>query len=1400
MNMNKKTLFIALLSLGLITSCNTIQPSITTSSNENSSIASSEDSSSLLSTFSEITEDYLIYHLEFNNDNYGLNTGHSKYRDADVNGREKMSIFETDMHQGLKFEGGGRHESYLSLPSDVLDNKYLTISYWTYVPLSIANKSCEFSFSNTNKYFYSKSFDKDTWWAYNISTNFNGNNECLTCPSADSSAWGHTSTEGVIEPIFNAWAHMSYVFTPNSFTLIKNGVEVLNKGGDYDLSTKGFEKFYLGTSSFGEEYDFNGAIADFRIYSKALSADEVIAEYDLTSDKFLTTSFDFDDDKESVRNLGSTLNGNAKITSFEDRNVLALDGSANPTRTSLELDNYVLHGHEQITISTDVYIKNTGNRYQRIFEFSVGGQRYLSLYVGFSNVNDLKLEFTNYANSYRDILLDSDYVVPTEKWINITFTSDGNRGTLFVDGNIIFISDDFKYDDDTFWYYPDVHCSLGKTDFYNDLPFTGFYDNFKIYACALTQKEVMKQQGIITIDDDEEAVKMAYNNFNIVYNGGVKIDLPSYLEEGVSVTYSSSDENVVGVSGYVYKDTERHEVTLTASLSRGDYKMNKEFKLTIEPQQNVTTLVNDTALSDTSFEENSLYEDLMLSNIDYMFSLDMDRLLYNYRRIAGKSTLGSSSYPAWISPTSNGAGQFESMYVGALARYTLSLPNYVGKDGSTPLSRVDYMIKEMRLCQEEYARRNPQEKGYFGAIDIKCFKVIRTGGTALGDGTYSWVPYYMLHKNLAMALDVYIYVDDPSIKQTAKNILVDACDWVYNETQSMSSTERNNVLNFEFGGMTEVLYQTYALTKNTNYIKAAHFFEQESLLNSLYNNKNVLPHIHANTAIPKILGCAAAYEATGDEYYKTIVINFYKMVQKMDYANGGLGINEFFEDECVTTLGNYSEETCCSYNMLKLANYIYRWSLDSQVMDYFENIFYNHIMCSMDPATGGKTYPVSTAFGYYKVYSSAENSFWCCCCTGQESFAKLTYGEYYLLNNSDVPSLMVNLFNPMSIKINGDITVIQTGDIFADSKTRLTIKGASKLTINLRVPKWCQSPTLSINGKEENYQVQDGYISITRDFKDGDYIDYGFEMSYRLELQKGSDKSYALFIGPFMLVCDLGNDDVHDIQNDQSAFGTPYSGDKVDYVTFSDHDIAKHINKTYRDGLTRFVMTANNQELEFIRFMDCYHQRYGMYLYYYFDGENPSDEYLIEGNRVDYGINNINQFNVYRTNSNASVNVTDGALNISNGAEVKAMISDIDLGNEFEVGATFKASSPNSNMNSGVYLFATQVASGQDLINSLNVQIERNASSSSATIKVHQFAQRYMGVYNSAQGNVKVNEDGTVSLRIIVKNGYLFVLANGSASPIIKTKIDENNYQGGQFGIRSQFASVSVTDIYYIKK
>lgn len=615
-------------------------------------------------------------------------------------------------------------------------------------------------------------------------------------------------------------------------------------------------------------------------------------------------------------------------------------------------------------------------------------------------------------------------------------------------------------------------------------------------------------------------------------------------------------------------------------------------------EENPSSLWLDAPLENLSFLEGSYFDHLMDVNLDYMFSLDPERLLFNYRRIAGLDTKGALSYGGWISPTSNGAGQFEAMYLSALARYCRSKPNYQGPDGSTPLSRLRYLLSEIRKCQLAFGKKYPEEAGFLSAISLENFKVIRTGKNELSDGTKAWVPYYFLHKSLMGCLDSYLYCPDEEVKKLADQMIADACHWLEKEIGSMSPEERDHVLAFEFGGMSEVLYRIYRLEKDKKVLKCAEFFEQKPFLDELYANHNVLANIHANTTIPKILGCAAAYEVTGKAYYRTIAENFFEMVLKMDYANGGVSFNERFEEEGHTSEGNYSEETCCSYNLLKLTDYLYRWSGESRYSDYIENTLLNHILCSMDPDSGGKTYPVPTAFGAYKVYSAKEDTFWCCCCTGMESFSKLTMGEFYLGKRTS--EIALNLFEPMTYRINSRLSLTVSGDLYLEGKIRLTVQGPDTFALLLRHPAWCVNPKIRLMGKAINPEEKNGSFLIERTWKDGDFLEYELPMDYRLEPLKGKEGTYALFYGPLLLVAGLGEEDVKDIQKDPLCFGNAYSGEKTSQLIFKDSSYRKAIHKKRVGDHLVFEVQAENQTLRFIPFIDCHHERYAMYLDYVF--------------------------------------------------------------------------------------------------------------------------------------------------------------------------------------------------------
>lgn len=123
--------------------------------------------------------------------------------------------------------------------------------------------------------------------------------------------------------------------------------------------------------------------------------------------------------------------------------------------------------------------------------------------------------------------------------------------------------------------------------------------------------------------------------------------------------------------------------------------------------------------------------------------------------------------------------------------------------------------------------------------------------------------------------------------------------------------------------------------------------------------------------------------------------------------------------------------------------------------------------------------------GAHKVYSTPENSFWCCVGTGFENHAK--YGEaiYYHDNNG----LYVNLFIPSELTWNEKgVKVKQETDFPENGNVRLTISTDKniKMPVYLRYPEWAKNVAVKVNGKKINIkQTQSSYISIDRTWKDG---------------------------------------------------------------------------------------------------------------------------------------------------------------------------------------------------------------------------------------------------------------------------------------------------------------------------
>lgn len=296
-------------------------------------------------------------------------------------------------------------------------------------------------------------------------------------------------------------------------------------------------------------------------------------------------------------------------------------------------------------------------------------------------------------------------------------------------------------------------------------------------------------------------------------------------------------------------------------------------------------------------------------------------------------------------------------------------------------------------------------------------------------------------------------------------------------------------------------------------------------------------------------------------------------------------------------LSGYDGENCCTFNLMKLADHLFSWNPSSKIADYYERALYNHILGQQDPTSGMVCYFTPLQTGAYRLYSTKENSFWCCVGSGFECHAKYASSIYF---HSD-KDLYVNLFIPSKVDWEGTHIVQQTAFPSA-STTNLTIEGKQRqFTLRLRYPSWATGMTLRVNGKKmKAVKGKDGYVAISRLWKAGDKVDASFGMQLREEATKDDASKVALVYGPIVMAGKL--DAVEHPFSDPTKYN--------DYYTYDFKIPASTVEKAKYDGLKTIQRVEDHSNadkssldlrfktkhgVEIVPFFDAHHCRYAVY-------------------------------------------------------------------------------------------------------------------------------------------------------------------------------------------------------------
>ncbi|MBN9386756.1 MAG: glycoside hydrolase family 127 protein [Chloroflexi bacterium] len=525
-------------------------------------------------------------------------------------------------------------------------------------------------------------------------------------------------------------------------------------------------------------------------------------------------------------------------------------------------------------------------------------------------------------------------------------------------------------------------------------------------------------------------------------------------------------------------------------------------------------------------------------NRNYLVSLKNENLLQNFYLEAGRgevkqifNTLHGDSNDAdgyhwgWESPTCQVRGHFLGHWLSAAAR------DYANTGNPVTRQKADWIINELEKCQADNG-------------GDWVFSIPEKYLTWIAQGKHVWAPQYTLHKTLMGLFDAYKYTGN----EQALAILKKAANWFHRWTDQFDREKMDDILDVETGGMLEVWADLYGETGEKIYLDLLDRYYRPRLFEKLLEGKDALTNMHANTTIPEAIGAARAYEVTGEEKWRKIAEAYWKCAvdDRGTYCTGGQTSGEIWTPpfEFAARRGDKNQEHCTVYNMMRLADFLFRWSGEVKYLDYIERNNFNGILAQQHPMTGMITYFLPLEAGARKRWGTPTHDFWCC--HGSLVQAHTLHNAYIYYSNTKevtvaqyIPSRLNSAIEGTPVKIEMDLEGAKSIQSAADNNSSLAgsrhrstawtvnLKVSDEkpvdFTLRLRLPWWMEGqPSLVINGETVDMKGEKpGFYAISRIWQND---------TVTLELPKGltaspipdEPETVAFLDGPVVLagLCD----------------------------------------------------------------------------------------------------------------------------------------------------------------------------------------------------------------------------------------------------------------------------------------
>lgn len=499
----------------------------------------------------------------------------------------------------------------------------------------------------------------------------------------------------------------------------------------------------------------------------------------------------------------------------------------------------------------------------------------------------------------------------------------------------------------------------------------------------------------------------------------------------------------------------------------------------------------------------------------YLLRLKTENLVQNHLLEAGVriDRPYEQMHQGWESPHCQLRGHFVGHWLSAAARFAAT--------DRDPLltARVREVVAELQRCQ----RLNHGQ--WVGSIPVQYFDI-------LAEGRPIWSPQYTVHKTLMGLFDVHAFLHDGE----SFAVLGHAADWFFAWSEQMIREGRGAAIyGGECAGMLELWADLYGVTRDPRHLRLAARYAMPDLFRGLLAGHDPLSNDHANASVPWIQGAARLYEVTGDARYRGIVEAFWKQAveNRGMFATTGNNAGEFWvpPQRFGRFLGSRTQEHCTVYNMIRVAQYLFRWTGEARYADYVERALYNGILAQQNPHTGLVAYFLPLQPGAKKVWGSETRDFWCCHGTLVQAQAMFEDLIYFRTHDGVTVSQFIASEATLGAKGRTVRIVLKTdpSDDRAnfsrtDGLTRFAVELAvtseetAPWTLRIRQPAWALvAGQITVDGMPVTATVsKDGFLEITRVWESA-RVRIAFPKRITAEPLPGDSQRFALLDGPVVL-------------------------------------------------------------------------------------------------------------------------------------------------------------------------------------------------------------------------------------------------------------------------------------------